>query len=80
MKIDNDKLLTRTKFSQLVERSVHTNRMSYMDAIIYVCEKVEVDPEDVRKYVSRTIVDKLEAEAMRLNFLPQSNTLPLEEL
>ena len=61
MKIDSDKLLTRTKFSQLVERSVHNDRMSYMDAIIYVCEKVEVDPEDVRKYVSRTIVDKLEA-------------------
>jgi hypothetical protein len=49
-----------------------------MDAIIFVCDDVDVDLEDVRKFISPTIKDKLEAEAMRLNFLPQSNSLPIE--
>jgi hypothetical protein len=49
-----------------------------MDAIIFVCEDVDVDLEDVRKFISPTIKDKLEAEAMRLNYLPRQNTLPIE--
>jgi len=49
-----------------------------MDAIIFVCDDVDVDLEDVRKFISPTIKDKLEAEAMRLNYLPRQNTLPME--
>jgi hypothetical protein len=49
-----------------------------MDAIIFVCDDVDVDLEDVRKFISPTIKDKLEAEAMRLNYLPRQNTLPIE--
>lgn len=49
-----------------------------MDAIIFVCEDVDVDLEDVRKFISPTIKDKLEAEAMNLNYLPRQNTLPLD--
>ena len=49
-----------------------------MDAIISVCEDVDVDLEDVRKFISPTIKDKLEAEAMNLNYLPRQNTLPLD--
>lgn len=47
-----------------------------MDAIIEVCDDKDIDLEDVRKYISPVIKEKLEAEAMRLNFLPRQNTLP----
>jgi hypothetical protein len=49
-----------------------------MDAIIRVCEDVDLDLEDVKKYVAPIIKDKLEAEAMSLNFLPRQNALPFE--
>jgi hypothetical protein len=49
-----------------------------MDAIIHVCDDVDLDLEDVRKYIAPAIKDKLEAEAMNLNFLPKGNTLPID--
>jgi hypothetical protein len=46
-----------------------------MEAILLLCEKNDIDPEDVKKFISPIIKDKLEAEAMGLNFLPQTNTI-----
>ena len=46
-----------------------------MDAVLYLCEKHDLEPEDMKKFVSPIIRDKIEAEAMALNFLPKQNTL-----
>ena len=48
-----------------------------MDAIISVCDDLTVELEDVRKFVSPMIKNKIEAEAMVLNYLPRQNTLPI---
>lgn len=68
--------LTKSNFSKLIENTVKETKLSYMDAIIEVCDDKDIDLEDVRKYISPVIKEKLEAEAMRLNFLPQQNSLP----
>jgi hypothetical protein len=70
-----EKFLTKTKFSKLIERTVIEKRLSYMDAIVWLCEKHNIEIEDCRKFISPIIKDKLEAEARRLNFLPRQNTL-----
>ena len=70
--------LTKVKFSKLVEETALHDNMTYMDAIIHLCEKNNIDLEDARKFVSPTLKGKLEAEAMNLNFLPKSNTLPVD--
>lgn len=46
-----------------------------MDAIVWLCEKHNIEIEDCRKFVNNIIKDKLEAEARRLNFLPKTNEL-----
>lgn len=71
-----DNFLTKSNFSKLIENTVKETKLSYMDAIIEVCDDKDIDLEDVRKYISPVIKEKLEAEAMRLNFLPRQNTLP----
>ena len=76
--MQQEKFLTKARFTKLVENVVKEHKSSYMDAIIHVCEDVELDLEDVKKYIAPIIKDKLEAEAMRLNFLPRQNTLPFE--
>ena len=73
-----EKFLTKSKFSKLVEKTVIEKRLSYMDAILYLCEQHSIEPEDVKKFVSPIIKDKLEAEARRLNFLPRTNELVFE--
>tara|TARA_R100000005_G_C4987643_1_gene195579 strand:- start:183 stop:407 length:225 start_codon:yes stop_codon:yes gene_type:complete len=70
-----EQFLTRSKFTKIVEETVLDKALSYMDAVLYICEKNSIDPEDVKKFISPIIKGKIEAEAMALNFLPKQNTL-----
>jgi len=70
-----DKLITKKSFSAMIESFVFQNRMSYMDSIVHLCEKNGLELEDIKKYLSPTIVDHLESEARQLNFLPKRNQL-----
>lgn len=70
--------LTKNEFGKLIEKTVRDHKSSYMDAIIHLCDEHEVELEDVRKFISPIIKNKLEAEAMNLNFLPRQNSLPIE--
>ena len=74
MKIE-EQFLTKSKFTKLIESTVAELKIPYMDAIIKVCEKNEIEIEDIRKFISPVIRDKLEAEAMELNFLPKKMPL-----
>lgn len=71
----SEEFLSKSKFSKMIEESVVQKKLSYMDAILDICEKNNIEPEDVRKFVSPIIKDKLEAEAMSLNLLPKTNSL-----
>jgi hypothetical protein len=71
----SEDFLSKSKFSKLIEEAVVQKKLSYMDAILDICEKNDIEPEDVRKFVSPIIKDKLEAEAMSLNLLPKTNSL-----
>jgi len=73
--IIEDQFLTRSKFTKLIERTVGELSLNYMDAIIHLCEQNGIELEDIRKFISPIIRDKIEAEAMKLNFLPKTNTL-----
>jgi hypothetical protein len=59
----------------MVETAVRTNRMTYIDAIVWICEKNNIEIEDIKKYLNLSIVENLEKEAMDLNILPKVNTL-----
>ena len=70
-----DNFLTKSKFAKLVESTVIELKVSYMEAVLHLCEQNDIEPEDVKKFISPTIKGKIEAEAMQLNFLPKLNTL-----
>lgn len=72
--------LSKQKFSMMIEESVIKDRVSYMDAIIGLCEKHFIDIEDIKKFISTPIKDKLEAEARALNYLPHRNALPFDDI
>ena len=74
MKLE-DQFLTKSKFTKLIEKTVAELKIPYMDAIIKVCENNEIEIDDVKKFVSPVFRDKLEAEAMELNFLPKKNSI-----
>ena len=74
MKIE-EQFLTKSKFTKLIESTVADLKIPYMDAILKVCETNDIEIEDIRKFISPVIKDKLEAEAMDLNFLPKKNSI-----
>ena len=74
---DSVEFMTKAKFSKLVEAVVRQDRLSHMEAILHLCEKYGIEPEDCKKYISNVIKDKLEAEAMNLHYMPKSAELPI---
>ena len=70
-----DKFLTKSKFTKLIEKTVGELGIPYMEAVLEVCNKNDIEPEDVKKFISPIIKGKIEAEAMNLNYLPKLNTL-----
>jgi len=74
----DEQFLTKSKFTKMVEKEVMAKKVSYMDAVIGICDQNNIDLEDVRKFVNASLKDKIEAEAMKLNFLPQGNSLPID--
>jgi len=67
--------LTKTKFSKMVENTVRENNLTYIDAIVHLCEKNSIEMEELAKFIGPIIKGKIEAEAMTLNLLPRQNTL-----
>jgi len=68
--------LSKKMFSKSVEDTVRKMSMSYMDAVVYLCDEMTIEIEDVKKYLSTPIKERIEAEAMNLNFLEKSQPLP----
>lgn len=76
--VDTLEFMTKTKFGKLVEDIVMTKKMPYIDAVIYACEQNGIEIEDSRKYVSVSLKQKIESEAMDLNFLEKNGQLPID--
>jgi len=76
--IDDETFLNKPNFTKMVENKVLDTKQSYMDAVLDLCEKLDIDPIDVKKFVSPVIQGKIEAEAMTLNLIPKQNTLQFD--
>ena len=77
MKLDG-LMLTKTKFTKIVTEIVRDTNLSHIDAIIKFCEENKMEPEDIKKYLTEPIRNKIESEARVLNYLPRQNTLPFD--
>ena len=74
MKIE-EQFLKKTKFTKLIQNVVIEKKIPYMEAVVLVCENNDIDVADIKKFISTSIKDKIEAEAMDLNFLPKKNSI-----
>lgn len=72
-------IITKQELSIRAERLVRSDHLTYVEAIIQICNDLDVDPEDIAKMVTGPLKDKLEAEAQRSNILPKPNSLYSEE-
>lgn len=75
------KLHNQTTFTQNIEKLVHENELTYLEAISYYMEETNIEPEKVKKLISPRIRDKIYNEALKLNMFPgkKANPLPFLE-
>lgn len=72
---EESNFMNKKKFTKMVEDCVRTKSMTYMDTVVYLCEQNNLEIEDVKKYIAISIKEKIEMEAMKLNFLEKSGSL-----
>lgn len=75
------KIMTKKRFSILVEQLVLEKRMTYMEAITHIVEERGMDYDNIKKLMSKSLTAKLEAEAGALRLINTDdtggNTLPI---
>ena len=70
-------VMTSAKFSHTIEEIAYSKKIPYMDAIVWYCDKNEVEIEVAAKLINAVLKSKIEAEEQDLNFLPKVAKLPL---
>ena len=48
-----------------------------MEAILWYCKKEEIEPDTVSNLITKSLKEKVEANARELNFLPRQAQLPI---
>jgi hypothetical protein len=69
-------MIDPTQISNLIERMVSSRKISYMDAVLELCEDNSFDASLVAKHLSKPIVENIEKEARDINLLPKKKSLP----
>ena len=70
-------LNTSKTFALIIENIVKEKKITHMDAVLWYCQKEEIELEAVGSLVSKGIKEKIEANARELNFLPKQAQLPI---
>ena len=70
-------LMNSKKFALTIESMVKEKRISYMDAILKFCEDNEIDPSSVGSLINKSLKEKIQLEAEKLNLIEKSSTATL---
>ena len=60
-----------------IEEIVKDKELSYMEAVLYHAQSLELEPESMAKMLNQSVKDKIEVEAQNLNMLKKSGQLPI---
>ena len=70
-------LMNSKKFALTIESIVKEKRISYMDAILKFCEEKDIDPSSVGSLINKSLKEKIQLEAEKLNLIEKSSTATL---
>jgi len=64
-------------FTTELQECVMAHGGSYIDAVLSICESNNIEPAIAAKYLSKPIIEKIQAEGESLNLLPTTAKLPI---
>jgi hypothetical protein len=68
---------TAKTFSLEIETIARDKEINHMDAVLYYCEKNNLEPDSIGRLITKGLKEKIEANARELNFLEKTATLPI---
>lgn len=66
--------IKKSDFSLKLEEFVRKERVEYVTALLYLCELYDIDPENINKYLSEPIKQKIAEENGLLNTVYHINS------
>jgi len=70
-------LNTSKTFSMEIEKIANEKNITHMEAVLDYCHRQEIEPDTVGRLISKSLKEKIEANARELNFLPRQAQLPV---
>jgi hypothetical protein len=69
--------LDKESFFEIIERISTSFRLTYIDSILYFCEKMDVEIDDpiIVKLICPALKSKLEEDAIKLNLMKKKKKL-----
>lgn len=73
------KIMSTDQFYKEIDKLVTKHNLSYMDAIVYFCERNEIEIETAASMIKGNfrIKSQIQQEGEQLNFLPKTAKLPI---
>lgn len=69
---------TGARFCHEVEEIVKKHEIGYLEAVIQLCERRNIEPESAAKLLSKPIIEKIQIEGQEMHLLPQpGGVLPI---
>ena len=68
---------TSKTFSLEVEKIAKEKNITHMEAVLEHCREQQLEPDSVTRLISKSLKDKIEANARDLNFIPRQAKLPI---
>ncbi len=65
------------EFSMYIEENVKAKKITYMDAIIDYCDRMDIDIESIGPLVNISLKEKIQLEAEQANLLKPKGHLPI---
>ena len=64
-------------FSLEVEKLALEKKVTHMEAVLEYCKAHQLEPDSVGRLISKSLKDKIEANARDLNYFPKRAKLPI---
>ena len=68
---------TSKTFSLNIENIVKDKNITHMEAVLWYCQKEGIEPDTINKLISKSLKEKIEANARELNYLERQAKLPI---
>ena len=67
--------LSTKKFTVIIEDLVKSKRLTYMDAVLHYCETHLLEPDQVTRYIDKSLKEKIQSNAEALIYLPKTSSI-----